>query len=480
MARQAINTGSGPGDVSAETVRQAFTKLNAMTVDIYGPRYNLIAEGAAGNSTYNNGGGTDDSTSIQASLNAAGTLAAGNPCEVLLPGPHTYSIGTTLDIPEGVHFIGVGGRDGQGSSSPPTLVWTGAANGIVVRIQSSTSMFSTKIANMNIRGADNLTKPGYGIVFDETGGGVIKIDSGTILEDVWIQLTSSHAIDIRHHGATNFSIIRPRFDSIGGYAIHADLNGTGKDVDMQIQYPQYVGGAVQGQGFMWMDGDAATTFGTSFVRIVGGGHLEISGAQDLVQTFAAGANPYDKRGVFRFGVTPALGNMQHQLEASGLQINAGSGYASFSIFQITATSGTTAEASDCVGVTWNSCKGLSQHEGSGDADTTNEIRVFGGMVPAARRYPWSPNYRHGHGDWGYGKDNNSEGLRSYISKRHGSYMIHGLAIQWETVAELATPIDGAAIAAVTNANATTRYSVVAGGGSNHVLVFYDGSNWLIL
>jgi hypothetical protein len=33
---------------------------------------------------------------------------------------------------------------------------------------------------------------------------------------------------------------------------------------------------------------------------------------------------------------------------------------------------------------------------------------------------------------------------------------------------------------VTDANATTRHSVVAGGGSNKVLVYSDGTNWLIV
>lgn len=37
-----------------------------------------------------------------------------------------------------------------------------------------------------------------------------------------------------------------------------------------------------------------------------------------------------------------------------------------------------------------------------------------------------------------------------------------------------------AIAYVTDANATTRLSTVAGGGANKVIVFSDGTNWLIL
>ncbi len=36
------------------------------------------------------------------------------------------------------------------------------------------------------------------------------------------------------------------------------------------------------------------------------------------------------------------------------------------------------------------------------------------------------------------------------------------------------------IACVTDANATTRLSVVAGGGSNKALVWSDGTNWLIV
>lgn len=54
-------------------------------------------------------------------------------------------------------------------------------------------------------------------------------------------------------------------------------------------------------------------------------------------------------------------------------------------------------------------------------------------------------------------------------------------LQSKTVAQLpAASTFPRSIMTVTNSNSTTRYAVVAGGGSNTVLVFSDGVNWLIL
>jgi len=48
-----------------------------------------------------------------------------------------------------------------------------------------------------------------------------------------------------------------------------------------------------------------------------------------------------------------------------------------------------------------------------------------------------------------------------------------------TVSELPTGATEGARGYVTDANATTFRSVVAGGGSNRVPVFYDGTDWRI-
>lgn len=57
----------------------------------------------------------------------------------------------------------------------------------------------------------------------------------------------------------------------------------------------------------------------------------------------------------------------------------------------------------------------------------------------------------------------------------------GIYATSSAVADLpaATEATGA-IRMVTDANATTRLSVVAGGGANIVLVYSDGTNWLIV
>lgn len=52
-------------------------------------------------------------------------------------------------------------------------------------------------------------------------------------------------------------------------------------------------------------------------------------------------------------------------------------------------------------------------------------------------------------------------------------------LSMSTVAGLPGSPSAGMIALVTDANATTQNSVVAGSGSNTVLVFYDGTNWRI-
>lgn len=49
-----------------------------------------------------------------------------------------------------------------------------------------------------------------------------------------------------------------------------------------------------------------------------------------------------------------------------------------------------------------------------------------------------------------------------------------------TVAGLAAAPPEGALAEVTDANSTVRLAVVAGGGANHVLVRFNGTNWLIV
>jgi hypothetical protein len=62
-----------------------------------------------------------------------------------------------------------------------------------------------------------------------------------------------------------------------------------------------------------------------------------------------------------------------------------------------------------------------------------------------------------------------------------SRVVHATApvLPNSTVAALPSPAVIGMLAVVTDATATTHHSIVAGGGANDVVVFYDGTNWRI-
>lgn len=435
MSKQVINRGTFDNDPSAESVRSAFGKVNANFDDLYKNGDNILAAGALGNSNYVDGGGQDDTTYIQALYNAAG--AAGGTAHVIFPGRRTYRVTSTIVVPQGVNTLGLGGLGDGGSTNPPIILWDGnATDGVFTVATSSGNVFGTAFSNISIRGGGNITnKPKWGVKFVSSGGpSEAKVDTGTFFDNVWFAGINGNAVHLGLGGATNFFLRGGRFDgTYGGYGIYAPLTSASYNANINIYdttYANVANGGVAGKGFLHLDAEGVAGFAGSQVLICG---FHMEGSVSLEETFSTGSNPYDKRGVIRCGVAPGLNVIQHRLTMINCTYRPAADLAANSWVQVTANSGTDTEASDKVYARIINGIGLSDSQsGSGDAGTTNEIRIFGGKVPAERRFPYVTNTHHGDVCLGAGADSNSDGIRSFQYYRDASYRLRGLCIHPDT------------------------------------------------
>ncbi len=419
MSRQIIDTGTAP-NTGGETIRQAFTKVNSMTADLYAasalvplPIHNVLSYGAIGNNS------TDDRAAIQSAINAA--MASGGTGCVVFPGGKTYRINASLTLPGtagGLHMIGYGGRNSINDGDPPRIQWGGAANGLMfnANVGAGGSLFGLKFENLLFHGNSTAQTA---IRFDGA-----SIDSGTRIEECWFNGMTGNAIEVLNH-STNFRVTGGRFDGLPtGYAVYCkNTLGGGQTIIFDGNITYVGGGSSNGNGFFWLDGEGTQSGSYAHVTI-SGLHTEIN--QSLQQTYAAGLKPSDQRGVIRIGVNPAYPGIQADVTCSGLS-NSSAGVLSYCYFQITSTTGTADAASRCVQIQGTGGNVLNSFQVS-DAATSNEIRMFGGNIPDLRRYP-AVGYRHGTWSWGRGQGA-YETVGHFIDS--DDYRIRGLKIQPET------------------------------------------------
>lgn len=375
--------------------------------------HNVLNYGAVGD------GATDDTTAIQAAINAA--MGFGGDALVIFPGRRSYKISSTLVLPSpssdagGLELVGLSGSSASNFGEPPKIEWFGSAGGTMLDINASGNLvgFGCKNLLWAGRGTNDPAK-----LIRLRGA---KLDSGTFIRDCWFRSCNGDAISIEV-GATNFTIQGGRFDAIyGGYGIHAV---TGSFVNMTILGNlTYVGGAsVNGKGFLFLDGESA---GYAHCTI-NGLHTEVN--QDLVESYASGANPSDKQGLIRLGVAPPSQYVQHTLEIMGWENSSQTGVKSYSAIQITSSSGTAADAAACANVSILGASGLNNFNAS-DAGATNEIRMFGGNIPSDQHWPFL-GYRHGLVLWGRGQNSSYEGVRHFLNSN--GFRVHGLEVQPES------------------------------------------------
>lgn len=444
------------------------------------PVHNVLDYGAVGDSNSSTAGGTDDTVAIAATYTAA--AASGGYAVVLFPGQRTFRTTASITVPVGVHTLGTSGRQLNGNGDPPHVLWDGAANGTIFDVvDAGGGLFGCRFTNLLITGcAGAANYPGKGIRFSGA-----KTDSGTLIDNCWIQSiqgSPGNGVSIEGGGSTNFRMSGGRLDSNAGYGVYVSL-ATGDDfIGVFDQGVNWVGGLVQGKGMLHLDGEAATSGGTSHVTFVSP-HTEEN--QNMTDTWASGVGggldgsgrtiyPSDKRGVVRLGVYPASFNLQHDIRVLGWDHSAGAN--SHCIFQVTSTAGTSRAAAACVSIQGMGASGLNVFNTS-DATDPGEVRLIGGNIPDDERWPHH-SYRIGDFKLGRGKTSNDEGVRHYVNT--DLYMMRGLAHQPCTYANRSPVAVAGSVHVFLDANVAngTAATVSSGGGSTVVFAFYNGSNWI--
>jgi hypothetical protein len=397
---------------------------------------NVLHYGAVGN------GSTDDTAAINAAY-AAANASGGYPA-VIFPGKRAYKITSTIVMPSGVHTIGIGGSDNANDGIPPRILWGGSAGGTMFDVNNP-STFELTFRNIYFAGSAT-NDPAHAIRFRGA-----PIDSGTVFHDCWFYQINGDAIWIDGVSCTNFRISGGRFDNIyGGYAIYADVS-TGAYFHCTIDgNVTYVGGAnPQGKGFLFINGEG-TSGGYSHVNIQG---LHTEKNTDFIETYAAGVYPSDRQGMIRLGVNPGGAGMQHQISVTDLNHSYTGN--SHCVFQITATSGTAANAMRCAFVGIYGGSGLNAF-GTADSATTGEVRMFGGLIPDDQRFPFL-GYRIGLILWGYGRNSSYEAVRHFINSE--DFRVRGLKIH---------PESGTVAPGLYSGTATPSGSVSAPKGSLYI------------
>ena len=424
-----------------------------------------------GDSNYTNASGTDDATALQSILDAA--VTSGRIPVVEIPGRRTYRIGSTITIPPGITIRGLGGVSDVGTNQPPTFVWSGSAGGTMFDVYvAAANTPMTTFENIMLMGrTDDTNLPGILLRF-RGNGQTSPVDTGTYLKNVWLQNCSSHALSLED-GATNIHIENGRCDDWGGYAINVDC--TSSSVSMTIDGNTTFAMGEAADGIIYLNGE---TSGTSMVKIIGA-HLETNASCN--QTYAGGTNPFDKRGLIRLGVDASESAVQHHVHCVGLELAEPFSIASHSVFQVTAS--TTADSdldnTRMVNITVNGGVGLSR--GTTDANANDEIRIIGGRVHASERPTTTASGNIGYFQLALGKNSNGEQIWSWANSR--GFFLRNPVTETTTVAQLPTDFPKQGMRGfVSDSNATLASghgNTVAGGGSNIVPVYYDGTNWKI-
>jgi hypothetical protein len=331
----------------------------------------------AGDSNYVNGGGTNDAPEIQARMDAAVSAPGVSIAEILAPS-RVYRINSTLTVPVALIARGLGGRGGGSANTaqPPTIVWNGAAGGTMLDVAAPVQNIPmTAFVNLCLTGrTDGVNRPGIGIRFRGTEGFQGAIDTGTLLDNVWLQnIDTPLSIE---GGCTNFIINGGRIDGWSNYGI--DVAGLGASITICGNHTMAMDRACTGMIRL------ATT--DSSVLKLYGLHLEGNANADLNETFAGGANPFDKRGLIRLVVDVSKPDVQHRVYFDGLQLAEAFGVPSHSLFQVTGTSSDGGlDTAKMFHIHGNLGMGLER--GTGNSNVDDEIRILGGNLHASVRPP---------------------------------------------------------------------------------------------
>lgn len=375
-------------------------------VPVKAPAYvNVLDYGAVGNSSHSASGvGNDDTTAIQAAVDAA--RATGGLSEVVFPGGKTYRITATINMCTGtqlpVRLRGFGTKNASGSNVPVTVVWDGADGGVAFYYGTTgANIPGASVRDLCIRGTDaagiNSTTglPQQGILFwPETGASGTpgaagstpgtnagKLDSGSELINVWFQRIKGDGAASYVKGATNFKVEGGRVgDQVHGYGIYMRIASQTIMSVRDVTWDNWNAGATGPHGLGMLHLDAGAGDNTAVV------YCELSTIHpetnaDLIEANPTGTDPADRCGVIHCTVNPASSVLSHALTITNLTMQGGS---TKTRSMVLVMGGTAAQNKARVAV---SCRQIRGFTGAGTGATGEVIPI--GNIPTANKSPYT-------------------------------------------------------------------------------------------
>lgn len=330
-----------------------------------------------GGSDSDGSGGFDNSSRLQAMYDYAADVS--HVPEIWIVGRRNFMFSNTVTPRAGVGLRGIGGLSGVATGGGPHLVWNGAAGGDFMDVAvAAANTQSTWFDGVSLMGrSDGNNQPGKILRYHGTGGNAGSIDTGCFLRDVFIQ-NADIPLSIEG-GVTNFRIDGGRIDNWNDVGIY----GTGSGIDLTILGNFTMANPRTSNGCMFFDGESASPGLRTMIRLLGL-HMEPG---PINQVYGGGDNPFDRRMMIRLGVNASVGGVQHNLYAAGISWPENFSVPSHCVFGITATS--TADSNldntGMVNIMVDIAQGMER--GNTDANTTDEIRIFGGRIATAERPP---------------------------------------------------------------------------------------------
>jgi hypothetical protein len=329
-------------------------------------------------------------------------------------GRKTYRIDTRIDNCTGtqapVAMIGVGSQNGSGSAIPPTLVWGGAEDGVMLYYGTTgVNIPGAYISNLCIRGTDtagiNATTglPRHAVLFwPETsasgtpgstgtpGTNAAKLDSGSGLDNVWFQRIKGNAVHSAVKGFTNWWVRGGRWDQIDGYALYARIASQSIFSMRDLTYDNWAAGASgpHGLGMVHLDagGGGSTAFVYAHLDTI---HPEVNA--DLIEANASGTNPSDRCGIIHCTIDSTQGLMSHALSLDNIVIQGGSTKSKSLVLALggAGASEATRETQRKNRIVING-RMLRGFDGDGTASTGDYIPIGG--VPSADKSPYTQGF----------------------------------------------------------------------------------------
>jgi hypothetical protein len=345
----------------------------------------LRLKGAVGNSDHNSGGGADDTNAILDTV--AEAQQEGVP--VILDAGKSYRIRQTLDlIPDtskvACSLWGMGGSGSNKVVMLPNLVWDPIEAGpqpIINIASTGNNIPGCQLVNFRVAGRDIPDTDGirWG-PHSSTPSANAKPDTGSFMYNVHVAAVPGHGTRFDGVGLTNFFVDSGRMDKIGGYAFYCRVaSQTGLSIRNYTWDAWGTPAVPDGKGFLHLDAGSGGATATCDV-LLDNVHTEHS---SLVETFAGGTTPADRRGVIAATIDDSTGIMHFNITAINPRI-LGWNSSDLSASYIQMLGGT--EDENRSRLVFNSF-GRMNVFGDGSASTGHVIPI--GNIPAQYKYPFA-------------------------------------------------------------------------------------------